>query len=250
MKVRVKFSKQGIMKFIGHLDVMRYFQKAIRRAGIDIAYTEGLSPHMIMSFASPLGVGLTSDAEYMDIEIRTPIPSEDAIESLNRVSAEGITVTGFYRIPENRANKAMTLVAAADYTLRFRRGHEPKTDWQSGISHFFALKEITVMKKTKKSEKEVDIRPMIYEMHVNAGTVFFRLASGSAANLKPELVMDTYLKTLGIEPDPFAYEINRCEIYADTGTQQKRNLVPLSALGVSITEEDCPGYGQSAKEFT
>ena len=87
------------MKFIGHLDVMRYFQKAIRRAGIDIAYTEGLSPHMVMSFASPLGVGLTSDAEYMDIEIHTPISSADAIEALNRVGVEGIKVTGFYEIP-------------------------------------------------------------------------------------------------------------------------------------------------------
>lgn len=236
MKVRIKFSKFGIMKFIGHLDIMRYFQKAIRRAEIDIAYSEGMSPHMIMSFASPLGVGLTSDGEYMDIELKTPIRSADAIEALNRVAAEGITVTGFYQIPEDKKNNAMTLVAAADYELRFRKGHEPKIDWQSGISHFFAQKEILVLKKTKKSEKEVDIRPMIYQMSVNAGTVSFQLASGSAANLKPELVMDTYLATLGIEVDPLAYEIHRCELYANTGTEQKRKLVPLSALGTEITE--------------
>ncbi|MDO4322039.1 MAG: TIGR03936 family radical SAM-associated protein [Lachnospiraceae bacterium] len=234
MKVRVKFSKYGIMKFIGHLDVMRYFQKAIRRAGIDIVYTEGLSPHMVMSFASPLGVGLTSDAEYMDIEIKTPVTSAEAIAALNRVGVEGIQVTGFYQIPEGKANKAMTLVAAADYTLRFRKGYEPKLDWQSGISHFFAQKSITVMKKTKKSEKEVDIRPMIYEMSVNAGTVFMKLSSGSVANLKPELVMDAYLATLGIEPEPFAYEIHRCEVYADMGTEGRRNLVPLDRLGEEI----------------
>lgn len=234
MKVRVKFSKYGIMKFIGHLDVMRYFQKAIRRAGIPIVYTEGLSPHMVMSFASPLGVGLTSDAEYMDIEIKTPVPSAEAVDALNRVGVEGITVTGFYQIPEGKASKAMTLVAAADYTVRFRRGHEPKTDWQSGISHFFAQPSISVLKKTKKSEKEVDIRPMIYEMSVNAGTVFLKLAAGSVANLKPELVLDAYLKTLGMEPEPFAYEIHRCEVYADLGTEEKRKLVPLSDLGKEI----------------
>ena len=234
MKVRVKFSKYGIMKFIGHLDVMRYFQKAIRRDGIDIAYTEGLSPHMVMSFASPLGVGLTSDAEYMDIEIHTPISSADAIEALNRVGVEGIKVTGFYEIPEGKANKAMTLVAAADYTLKFRKGYAPKTDWQSGISHFYAQNSIMVLKKTKKSEKEVDIRPMIYEMSVNGGIVFMKLASGSVANLKPELVMDAYLQSIGITPDPFAYEINRCEVYADLGTEKARKLVPLSDLGKEI----------------
>lgn len=56
------------MKFIGHLDTMRYFQKAMRRADIDIAYSTGFSPHQIMSFAAPLGVGITSDGEYLDIE--------------------------------------------------------------------------------------------------------------------------------------------------------------------------------------
>lgn len=61
MKIRIKFRKYGVMKFIGHLDMMRYFQKAMRRAEIDIAYSEGFSPHQIMSFAAPLGVGITSD---------------------------------------------------------------------------------------------------------------------------------------------------------------------------------------------
>ena len=69
MKVRLKFSKYGALRFIGHLDVMRYFQKAIRRAGIDIAYSEGFSPHQIMSFAAPLSVGHTSSGEYFDIEV-------------------------------------------------------------------------------------------------------------------------------------------------------------------------------------
>ena len=57
MKVRIKFAKEGMMKFIGHLDIMRYFQKAIRRAELPIAYSGGFSPHMILSFAAPLGVG-------------------------------------------------------------------------------------------------------------------------------------------------------------------------------------------------
>ena len=61
IKIRIKFRKYGVMRFIGHLDIMRYFQKAMRRAEIDICYSEGFSPHQIMSFAAPLGVGITSD---------------------------------------------------------------------------------------------------------------------------------------------------------------------------------------------
>ena len=70
MKIRIKFAKEGTMKFIGHLDIMRYFQKVMRRADVDIRYSEGFSPHQIMSFAAPLGVGLESRGEYVDIEHR------------------------------------------------------------------------------------------------------------------------------------------------------------------------------------
>ena len=60
MRVRVKFEKTGIMRYVGHLDLMRFFQKAVKRANLPIRYSEGFNPHQIMSFAAPLGVGLTS----------------------------------------------------------------------------------------------------------------------------------------------------------------------------------------------
>ena len=66
MKIRIKYSKLGNLKFIGHLDVMRYFQKEIRRAGLDVSYSKGYSPHHIISFAAPLAMGITSDGEYFD----------------------------------------------------------------------------------------------------------------------------------------------------------------------------------------
>lgn len=88
MKIRIRFRKYGVMKFIGHLDVMRYFQKAMRRAHIDICYSEGFSPHQIMSFAAPLGVGITSDGEYMDIEVHTSASTEESLRALNGVMVE------------------------------------------------------------------------------------------------------------------------------------------------------------------
>ncbi|MCC8137440.1 MAG: TIGR03936 family radical SAM-associated protein [Clostridiales bacterium] len=234
MKVRIRFSKKGSMKFIGHLDVMRYFQKLIRRAGIDVAYTEGIHPHMIMSFASPLGIGLTSDAEYMDIELCSMIPSAEAIRILNQAGTDEMKVTGFVQIPDGKANKAMTLVAAADYEVCFRDGHAPDFCWEEGLPDFFAQAAIPVMKKTKHSEKEVNIRPMIYDWSVSSGILYLKLAAGSAENLKPGLVMDAFLRQKGIEPDPFAYAVNRQEIYADIGTDGKKNLISLYALGSEI----------------
>ena len=93
MKIRIKFRKWGVMKFIGHLDMMRYFQKAVRRAKIDIRYSEGYSPHQIMSFAAPLGVGITSDGEYFDIEVNESMTSKEAVAALNETMVDGVEVT-------------------------------------------------------------------------------------------------------------------------------------------------------------
>ena len=71
---------------------MRYFQKAMRRADIPIRYSEGFSPHQVMSFAAPLGIGIESDSEYLDIEVTDSIDPSEAIKRLNSVMCEGIEI--------------------------------------------------------------------------------------------------------------------------------------------------------------
>lgn len=230
MKIRIKFSKHGVMKFIGHLDIMRYFQKAIRRAEIPIRFTEGFSPHMVMSFASPLGVGLTSDGEYMDIEVNETISSKEAVRRLNQVMVEGMQVLSYRKIPEGKASNAMSLVAFADYTVTFREGKEPCTGWKERLSEFASLPAILILKKSKKSEKEVDIRPMIHELHLQEnGSIFMRLSSGSASNLKPELVMEAFAAYLGSEQEPYSLLVNRIDLYDE-------HMISLEELGEEIGE--------------
>lgn len=234
MKVRVKFAKEGAMKFIGHLDIMRYFQKAIKRAGIDVAYSEGFSPHMIMSFAAPLGVGITSTAEYFDMEIRTPIAGKEAVKSLNEVMVEGMEIKSFRQIPDGKSNAAMALVAAADYYVEFREGMEPEKEWKEKVLPFMEQSEILIVKKTKKNEKEVDIKPYIYDMHVEGNRIFLKLAAGSVKNTKPELVLEAFFAFCGQSFDSFSLMIHRSEVYADKGTEERRNLVSLEDLGEEI----------------
>ena len=134
MNIRMKFKKSGCMKFIGHLDIMRYFQKAIRRADIDIAYSEGFSPHMIMSFAAPLGVGLTSEGEYVDLQVHSCTSSKAAVDALNKVMVDGMEVVSFKLLPETVKN-AMASVAAADYFVNWREGYAPE-DWEDKFLAF------------------------------------------------------------------------------------------------------------------
>lgn len=232
MNIRMKFKKHGCMKFIGHLDIMRYFQKAIRRADIDIAYSEGFSPHMIMSFAAPLGVGLTSEGEYVDLRVNSLKSSQEAVDALNRVMVEGMEVVSFKVLPEDAKN-AMASVAAADYFVKFREGYAPE-NWQADFEAFLQKESMPIVKKTKRSEAEVDLKPMLYQCKVCEEGIFMQVACGSVNNLKPELVMEAYAHHAGIELAPFALEIERREVYTDLGTETERKLVPLEELGEDI----------------
>ena len=234
MKVRIKFAKQGAMKFIGHLDIMRYFQKAVKRAGLDAAYSEGFSPHMIMSFAAPLGVGVTSEGEYFDLELKTPMSSEEAVERLNQVMVEGMEVLSVREVPEGKKGKAMSLVAAADYLVSFREGMEPGKDWKEKVPAFMEQQEIRILKKTKKNEKEVDIKPYIYEMEIRGESICLKLAAGSVKNTKPELVMEAFYGFCGQEFQPLSLLIHRMEVYGDLGEEGERKLVSLEELGEEI----------------
>ena len=121
------------------------------------------------------------------------------------------------QVEDGKTSKAMSLVAAADYFVEFRKGKEPEIPWKERIAEFYSQPSIMVMKKTKRNEKEVDIRPYIYRMELQEDRIFLMLASASANYTKPELVMDTFLHWLGAEPKPFCYMVQRLEVYADQG---------------------------------
>ena len=248
MKIRIKFRKTGIMKFIGHLDVMRYFQKAIRRADVEICYSGGFSPHQIMSFAAPLGVGITSNGEYVDIEVHSTGTTAEMLERLNAVMAEGFEIAEYKLLPDTAVN-AMSSVAAADYTLTFRPGYEPEEEsaeeWFKKLTAFFDQPQVMVLKKTKKGEKEMDLKPLIYDLGVIAGNdaaqsqLFMKISTGSASNIKPELLLDAYYEALGKERSPFAFMVQREEVYADQASEHEReqgihSFIPLGALGQDI----------------
>lgn len=234
MKVRVKFTKNGPVKFIGHLDMMRYFQKAIRRSGLDIAYSEGYSPHMIMSFAAPLGVGVTSDGEYFDMELKSVSDSQRMREQLNRQMADGVTIVSIRQIGEEKAANAMSLVAAADYLVTFRAGKGLPEGWETQLKAFLEQKEIRCVKKTKKGEREVDIRPGIYRMAPQGDGLFLQVSSGSAQNVKPEQVIGAFAHYLGTALAEHALMIHRLETYAELEEEGGRRLIPLEELGTEI----------------
>lgn len=208
------------MKFIGHLDIMRYFQKCMRRADIDIRYSEGFSPHQIMSFAAPLGVGITSEGEYLDIEVHSTRSSQESVLALNEVMVEGMKVLEYKKLPDT-AKTSMALVAAADYRI-YKKPTANTAEYISAriedisarIEEFLQQDEILIVKQTKKSEITMDLKPLIYEMKWEDG-FFLKVCTGSKVNVKPELVLEAFFKFCGSEFEPLEWQIHRLELYAD-----------------------------------
>lgn len=249
MKIRIKFAKFGPVKFVGHLDMLRYFQKLVRRAGIDICYTEGFSPHQKMSFAAPLGVGMQGLGEYVDIEVKSSETSKTSVDALNAASVEGVQIKSYRLLPDGTPN-AMSSVAAADYFVTYRDSYTPDFSLKEKLEEFLSAETIEIEKETKKSTAVIDIKPMIYECrYIENGTmihpdlfgeregIFFKLATGSVSNLKPELVLSAFYHFLGKDLPEFAYTGTRLEVYGNAGTEQALVFLALEDFGEEINEK-------------
>lgn len=219
LKLRIKFSKTGVMQYVGHLDLMRYFQKAVTRAGIPVSYSAGFNPHQIMSFAAPLGLGITSEGEYFDMDTSEDVSLNEVVDNLNKAMVEGVKVISAHVLSDS-AKPSMSLVAACDYIITPKDNNLDLSifnKWQDE-------KEYLMLKKTKKSENTIDIKPLIYKLDVVDGCIKTQLASGSVANLKPlemmNVLADKFLRLMG---DSFYY--HRTEIYAKN---KEGSLIALS----------------------
>ncbi len=234
MKIRIRFTEQGSLKFVGHLDIMRYFQRALRRTDVKMRYSEGFNPHPKMTFAAPLGVGLTSDGEYVDIEVLESGPSAEMTERINSVLTDEMRIISYRLLPDD-VPKAMAQVAAADYTVRFYPEKIPADPeaFTDGIGGFLENQSITVQKEGKSGTHTVDIRPQIYRFDITDDlTVKMKVAAGSAVNLKPGTLMEAYSEYLGFTLRPVSLLINRDELYA-AGTGDD-DFISLEAFGEDI----------------
>lgn len=189
---------------------MRAFQKCMNRAQIKMTYSEGFSPHQKMSFALPLGVGITSKAEYMDCEIADGQDLETIKENLNRVCGPGFNVLCVKELKEG-AEKAMSAVKYADFNVCLTNSCI-NTD---SLSSFLANNTIMALKKTKSGEKLEDIRPMIISGEITGNNMALRLTAGSVNNLKVDTVLQALHDFLGINYDKYGFSIERRELLGD-----------------------------------
>lgn len=225
VNIRVKFRRGEEVKFISHLDLMKVFERAIRRARLPIAYSQGFNPHPGMVFGLPLSVGVTSEAEYGDFEITDDSLSMD--EFMNRLNSQlpaGLEVLAA-RARQTKQN-IMATIAASEYTVVVGVGAEyTEKRLKDCMSRYLSQKEIIVKKKTKSGVKDTDIRNMIFDLDfalqscgsLNIIRLSMLVSAGSKANLKPELLVESLFGTL--ETDFEIERIHRSKLYVRSGEE-------------------------------
>lgn len=165
MRICARFYKHDEIKFVSHLDMQRLFQRAFRRAKLPLSYSKGFNPHPLLSFATALSVGYTSECEYLDIMLDEDIEITEFITKVNNVLPCGVKITEAWSFDECKASLT-SLMRRADYEINLTfESAINETELESIISEMLGG-EIMVQKKTKGGIKAVDIRPLLNSVEI------------------------------------------------------------------------------------
>ena len=184
-KMRLFFTKLNRAKYISHLDMNRCMSRALRRAKLPVWYTGGFNPHMYLTFPLPLSLGCESSYECVDLKMVQAIDPQEVVQRLNPCLPPDIQV--FAAAAPQMDQKE---IAWADYEMTLDGGEQ----FAQEFADFVQREQIKVLKKTKKGEKEIDIRPhfAVQKMQGEGDTVTatIRFATGLELNINPTLLLD------------------------------------------------------------
>ncbi|KMT21549.1 TIGR03936 family radical SAM-associated protein [Clostridium cylindrosporum] len=165
-RLLIKITKNDETKFISHLDTMRTFHRALRRAGLPVSYSKGFNPHPSISVAAPLSLGISSIGEYIDVDFDSFVDEKIVKEELNENLPLGMRVLNVVYIKDKKP-AAMAAVQGAKYTLRMTHSATSRSECEKYIENILESDEILKEKKTKKGLKEVNVRPLIIDLSVS-----------------------------------------------------------------------------------
>jgi radical SAM-linked protein len=197
MRIRITFLKQGALRYTGHLDLHKLWERAARRAELPLAYSQGFHPQPKMNMAAALPLGFSSRCEVMDIKLEHDVPLDDLPTRLNGTLPSGLQVVGVEQV-DDRAPALQTQVVSAEYEVALTQMIDP-SELQKKID---SVIELNTLPRERRG-KMYDLRPLIEELKlVPDDKIFMRLAAREGATGRPEEV----LAVLGI-----AFEGTRIE---------------------------------------
>ena len=211
----LEFQKTDTVRHLGLLDLQRTMQRALRRSGLPVRYSSGFNPHIVMSFASALSTGVPGDAELLDVSLSGDATQEECMQRMNRVLPPTLPVLRV-RLVEDGFPKASAALEQAEYLIHLY-GSDAQTIVQQ-VPAFLAQEEIMALRKTKRQEVLVNIRPMLHELTASwdevsgVATMNARVSFVEAATLKPDLLLSSLAAFAGVEMP--GHDIRRTRLLA------------------------------------
>lgn len=226
---RIEFSKGPKTRFISHLELMHAFARALRRAQIPLAFSEGFNPHPKMSFASAVAVGMLSDKEYLDLELREEMSAGEILARLKASLPPGLDVRECKEL-KHKTQALMAMVDTAQYEVKTKlKAEVAKKEIDEAIVQMLQKDHLIIEKHGKRGLENKDIRPGIYALsckHCDPSAAYFEMVvqAGSKGNIRPEEVMQGLSKIALLPVETEAAVIKRTGLFI---SRQGQLLSPL-----------------------
>jgi len=205
MKLRVKYTKTGSARFLSHLELMTAVERALRRAGVSLAFSQGFNPHPKISYASALPVGVASEAENLDVELSQRLETGQFLKNINNVSIAGLTFLDARTIPGDHKTKSLTAVIERARYFASAKSDKILTSAEIAglVEGFLEQENIKVSRRTKNDLKEADIRDGIFDLELqfidDCLELDFLVITGSKGNVRPEEVWEAFTSFAGLK---------------------------------------------------
>lgn len=218
-QLRVKYQKVDQLKFISHLELMRVVERVVRRMELPLKFSQGFNPKPKINFAAPIPVGVSSDAEYVDIELEEKIDLKEFLENSKTQLPKGLNFVAARYTDDKKS--LMSITAYSTYAVNVNSNARDEEFLKKQIESFLKRKEILHTKLNKK-KKEVtkNIRDLILDIQLITlldESIVFKmfLKTGSAGNLKPETVLEHFMELEKVTLDMESVRIHRLGLFAD-----------------------------------
>ncbi|MDO4739662.1 MAG: TIGR03936 family radical SAM-associated protein [Eubacteriales bacterium] len=225
MKIWIRFGKTERLRYVSHLDLQRFMQRALNRTELPIAWSQGFNPHPLMSFGSAMAMGGTSEYEIFEIRMAKDTTAQETARQMAAALPPDLPVIGAKAFADSRS-APMAMLKAADYMIAVEGAQSAQIIGM--LDEYMAKEHVMAMRKTKTGEKEADIRAMTHLLKPDlreANIFFARLSLTERATLKPDLLVRTLAQMAGVqEPE---IRVHRLSLL---GENEKGELKPLMEL--------------------
>ncbi len=194
MKMQVVFRMGDRLRHVGHLDLMRAMQRALRRSGLPVKYSQGFNPHIVLSFAAPLSVGIAGEREVMEVPLEQPVSTDTFMQQLNAALPEELAVIAVRQVDDLHPAPMAALFAAEYRIVPLENAEELK----AAAAEFMAMDSLMATHRTKSGEKQIDLRPLVFNLLVKPEGIHAVLSLNQAGTCKPDLLITALSGLKGI----------------------------------------------------